>query len=577
MLKYILEKSNRLQDGLKNRYGQMYALTQHFIKQLFHSSLVKSEQVDTSRLGTAMVLFVLAGGLIAHSVMKKHLLGAVPFDPAMLWVEKFILIAFIMSMSGILCAATWDNQPLSKEDFNALLPLPLTLRRIYFAKALSSLLFVLFITVLFNFFSSIIFAGYLWGKAGPGFIHRGSTFFGISFLGNLLVFLFLSSVRTVLHLLFPGRRARNWGVYLQVLFITGFTAVLIKLPDYVNLLPDWREAADPVMGYLPPMWFTALHEKLAGGAAEDLTGFIRTGWVVLGVSAAIYLLGFPLNYLRFKRVSGTVKPGFLGRNILAPAGEVFNRLVLRHPVELGVFHFVFKTIKRQLRPKIQVGLMMAIPLAFLVAKLSHQHYTRGLGYFLEFRAEMVSLPLVLFFFMIAAVKKTTEEPLLPGASWVIRLTESRDKVHYLSGLKKAVFIYGIIPQGVGLFFFYLYFWGLVPALYQTFFGFTVGVLLLEVFFWDYKRMPFVTVSGEKVVNVKRIVVLLVGFTLYLGQLTILGVYLLKHPLGYVYFYAVSGILYLLSKRYRDKRTGEFPFIYEEKDPEVFLSLGFDGN
>ena len=111
MLTTILKKTALLQGGLKNRYGQMYALTRHFIKQLFHSSLVKSEQVDTSRLGTAMALFVLAGGLIAHSVMKKHLLGTVPFDPEMLWVEKFILIAFIMSMSGILCAASSPATP----------------------------------------------------------------------------------------------------------------------------------------------------------------------------------------------------------------------------------------------------------------------------------------------------------------------------------------------------------------------------------------------------------------------------------------------------------------------------------
>jgi len=75
--------------------------------------------------------------------------------------------------------------------------------------------------------------------------------------------------------------------------------------------------------------------------------------------------------------------------------------------------------------------------------------------------------------------------------------------HYFVGLKKAVFFEALFPLFVLVFVFTYYLWGWRPALMHCLYGLTASVLLMEVLFLRYPKVPFTCtfVPGKAKVHV----------------------------------------------------------------------------
>ena len=579
MKKEILKNAyGRLTDHLKTRHGQVYFLVRHFIEKLIHNSLIKSESHESASLLLAVIFFSLGGGLISHQLLVKYLIGEVAIEWQVIWLEKTVFMTFMMSMMGIICAVVWNNLFLDKEDYANLLSLPVRISKIYACKFLSALLFVLFVSVLFNLASTVVFTAYLSQKLHINPIYFAFTHFLSNLLSNIFMFFSIATIHGIMTVLFNNRLMKNLSVYFQVIIISGFTGIFFWLPNNAQWLTEMKEVKASLITYLPPFWFTGLQEKLLNSPDTVLTRLAPLAVISVLITFVLYFLLFPISLRKYMRSSQTATNYFKFKTFkfVSALRRMFMAVFLRNSIQAGVFYFVLVIFRRNLKVKLQLGFFLVVPLAFMTSLMVYHLSRQGLDYFEHIDAFLISIPLVLAFFLVVGLRGVIRYPINRNANWVIRLTESARKVDYVAGVKKAVFFFGVFPFFLLLFVFYSYFWGFLPAIFHIAFSTVMAVLLIEACFFNYRKMPFVSsyVPGNSGLKYYLIWVVF-AFIIYVLQFTTVGLFLLKHPVYYLVFYPGAAMVYAVFKWHQYKRNREYVFVYEEEPEPYFLSLDLD--
>jgi hypothetical protein len=574
-LKHIYE---RISKHLQTRHGQVYFLTRHFMGKLINNSLIKSESYEVGSLLVAVILFALAGALISHNLLAKYLVGFVVIEPHVVWVEKTFFMTFMMSMMGIICAVVWNNLFLDKQDYDNLLTLPIKLRNIYMTKFLSALLFVAFVSILFNFTSTVVFTAYLSQGLKINPLYFAFTHFFSNLLSNVFMFFSISTLHGIMTVLFNNRWMKSFSVYLQVIIIVGFTWIFFWLPDNTPWLLELKELESPLLYYLPPFWFTGLQETLLGSPDPVFTKLAPLAIISIIAAFGLYFLMFPLSLRKYLRRAHAAGNNLRNRSLkpIASLKRLFNKIFLRDPIQAGTFYFVLLISRRNLKVKLQLGFFMIVPIAFIASKMIFHYSRQGAIYFEEINAFLISIPLVFTFFLIAGLRGVMRYPINREANWLIRVTENQHKIHYIAGVKKAVFFFAVFPFLILLFLFYTYFWGFKPAIYHICFSTAAAILVMEVFFINYRKMPFVSsyLPGNSKFKYWGMFYI-IAFIFYLWQFTALGLFLIKNPGYYLAFYPGAAMIYMLFKGYQYKKNRVYNFIYEEEPEAFFLSLGLD--
>jgi len=563
---------------LETRYGQSYFLIRHFFNMLINNSLIKSESHESEKLAVATVFFSLSGGVISHIILKKYLIGLSTIDWNFVWFDIIIFMTLTMTLMGIICAVVWNNLFLDKGDYANLLVLPVKILKIFKAKFLSTLIFVLSISFFFNFSSSLVFAGYLSQKLQIHPLYFVFVHLIANLLANLFVFFFISVLHGIMTVLFNNRLMKNLSVYMQVAIISGFIWILFWLPNNLDWMNELKESKSPLLNYLPPFWFLGLEEKLLNSPDKMVSSLAPLAVLALAITLLIYFLMFPISLLKYIRSSHSnnnyLRIKFL--KFFSPLRRLFIKIFLRNPIQAGTFYFVWHIFRRNLKVKLQLGFFLVAPIAVITSILVNYITKQGLHYFERISAFLISIPLILAYFSVAALRGIINYPINKNANWVIRLTESSHKGQYMAGLKKAVFFFGVFPLFFILFIFYTYFWGFKAAFFHILFATAIVILLIEVCFLNYKKMPFVSTSIPNKTGFKYLVLFYsFSFIIYSLHLTELGIYLLKNPERYLFFYPVVLLVYSILKWYQKKYNSDYQFIFEEEQEPYFLSLGLE--
>jgi hypothetical protein len=177
---------------------------------------------------------------------------------------------------------------------------------------------------------------------------------------------------------------------------------------------------------------------------------------------------------------------------------------------------------------------------------------------------------------MAILKMVTRNPVEFEANWIFRITEKKDKKHYLAGLKKALFFYAVFPLFILLFVFYCFSWGFEPAIFHSFYGITIAWILMEAFFIDYRNIPFTSQCLPYKTNfVYSLMLYAFVFIVYNTLFSALGLFLITNPHYYFIFYIAAFIILLAFRFYHQKTNKEFEFVYDLEIEPMFLSLELD--
>ena len=564
-------------ETIRNELRQFFSLSKHFLTRLVYNDLLKFEDQQREQQIVLLVIFSVSIGYISHVVLTPYLWSKMfKLSASDLWLQETLILTITMALTGIISISYWDKLFLDQMDYVNLIHLPVRPRMIFISKFFSLLIFIVIISSILNIFSTLIFYFY------PGNLHNFNAFFGglahylSNLLGSLFVFFAVAFIQSLLMILFKRKIFKKVSAFFQFTLLLGFLSVFVWFPMVYNSLPSLKDNASHFMDYYPPLWFTGVYNHMIGSIDPILERNRAIGLIAVILSVVLYLLAVPVSLKQYLKNSAVNQKRIKNIPLFKHLKQLFQKLFLKHPVQHAIFMFYIKTLKRSKEHKLKLILILALPISFSVTKFIHIYIKEGASFFWSINFYFVSIPIGLYFFLIVGLRLIVVHPVMLEANWIFKISELIQIKNYIKGFKKGLVFSSVLPLVIITYPFYHYFWGMKLAIYHTLYCLFIALLLLEVCFINFRKLPFASEYVPGKLKLKYFwPYLLLGFLGYFFSLSKLGLYLLNNPHYYIFFFSIAFIIYLSLKFYENHKIKGLHLIYEEEPEPAMLSLGLD--
>ena len=588
--------------GVDDERAQFRLLFRTFLGGLFENDLVP-ETVDLrqSALWLAAVfmippaIFALFLSLSYGSWMtdEELALRAVP--------QKLYFIGYSMAAVGFVTVLVWDKLFPDRRDAIVAGSLPIRTRTLVFARLSALVAVVVGFAIVVNLPGTVIFS-FVAGNYLPleAFLRYPVAHFMATVSAGLLVFLALAALQACLALVLPVRFLRRVSMLAQLLFVVVLIEWLVFAPGLLVRLAaidpaatsEALAAADGAYVFvgltssragiwLPPVWFLGLYEVIWGFDPEAFRGLAAAGLLALAVTLSIAALAYGAVFRRVVRHALETPPDVArpAGVVLRAASRVASATILRHPVEQAIVAFAARSLTRSRRHRLLVAAYVGVGLAFVVGSfLSPVTGVAGNALSESLSrpsARLLSIPLVLSFFVLVALRVLFTIPTELRANRIFRMTEIDDKAAYLNGSRKAMWLLGALPIAVVTFPIYAAWWGPAPALQHTAFWLLMSGCLTELLLCRFHKMPFACSYVPGKANVKYLwPVHALALTAYAWWTARLELWLLADPVRWSIACALLiACLGAWTTLRRDRLASSTPLTYEEEVDEAVQVLG----
>ena len=230
---------------------------------------------DDLDLGMGVVLIFLAmpGVLVSLLMLEKFgslvrfLRGDGVFDPYVAAIpDEYFFIVLSMAVSCAAALWRWNSIFLDRRDYANLVPLPISLTRIFFANLFAIFALTALLTIVVNAASFVLFPIAVLGSQGSfskllrfAFGHAVSVT-----LSSAFSFLAIFALSGTLMACLPYRIFRKVSVYVRFAVALCLLAVLATSFTVSSFLSGSSGKIPSRFGGLPPFWFLGLTETLWG-------------------------------------------------------------------------------------------------------------------------------------------------------------------------------------------------------------------------------------------------------------------------------------------------------------------------
>ena len=552
-------------------------LLKHFFDRFFDNELV-SRQGDMSA-GLAKIAAILAvPGMYCFWLTPKYVVlsfqSAAAQEAASL-SDKIFMLTLSMVVMGLLTVLEWDALFPDRRDFTILIPLPIRLELVFAAKIVSLCGFVLVFFVAVNAISTFVYPfvsmrapvtpATIFGQMG---VHAICVLAGTSF-----VFFFFVALQGLLMNFLSFRAFRRASTYVQLVSVFVLLLMVLMLMDSGSLLNSAKYRY--LLYYFPPMWFLGLYESFMG-KPEPLPGLsliaVRAVWIV----GAASFLAYALSYKRHVKRSLESEDIFdvVPSRLSTWACRQIDRFIVRHPLEQACFYFTGKTMfrsrKHWLYLSAYVGVGFGLVLQGVMGLLSRQ----GTPALDRPAAPLLSVPLVLSFFLLSGMRFVFTLPAELRANWVFQLSDADGRKECLSGVRKAMFVFGVTPLFLSLFPIYVFLWGWPAAVFHTFFDAVLSLLLIEVLLFRFHKIPFTCSYLPGKANITGLwFVYGLGFATYAYSMATLEAKALHDGWRMLLGYALGALALALVYMFRNRVLDDgFNFVFEDQPEPAVRTL-----
>ena len=472
-----------------------------FTGRMFHGGELGSGELDAG-MGTVLILMAMPGLFVSLLTFEKYghlilwLRGGRPFDPfkATLPDEYFFIVLSLVVSAGA-ALWLWDSIFLDRRDYTNVVPLPVKLSSIF----LANLCAILFVTALFttvaNAASVVLFPIAVVGSQSSLSVFlrfAGGHFISVltaSVFGCFAVF----GLTGLLMALLPTptfRRISHLARFLMAIVLLGLLTSSFVVPELLS------EIAIPIaqhLALLPPFSFLGLTRTMWGSGGEPFVPeMARSAIIALAVGFIVTLLAYAASFRRiFLRIPETSESGPFPRSQFgtAPLGWL-NKVVLRGRPQQACYQFVARTLLRSER-HLQIFLgFLALGLVLSANELSSAADLHGIIAGKVPSIDVLSVPFVLSFCIIAGLRLAFEIPAELRANWVFRFWLDRDQ-HSARAIARHALLVFALPFLLPLcFVLTLVFWGWAIAALHTAIVALSTVVLAEVSLLRFRKLPF---------------------------------------------------------------------------------------
>ncbi len=560
--------------------GQQRALlVRHFLRQLFDSEIVPRQAEARVTLIQILALVATPGFVIMCILLRKYArLAPLPAAAAHLASlnERCLFIYFSMVVIGFVAVLQWDSLFPDRRDYLFLSPLPITERNLFVSKAASLCVFLALFSAFVNVFPAVLYPMF----AGRSLLQVIRFIFShvlSVFAGNAFVFFACIAGQGLLLNVLGPKFFVQVSRFVQLLLLIFLLSVFFLMPgvSYESLRRN-----PGFLAVFAPGWFLGLYETLLVGPSGEFAPLAWRALGALGLAGFGFLLSYVLAYKRQvrKTLDAARAVHAAGPRAIRFIPMLLHCVLLRTPGERAAFGFTARTLVRSQAHRTYFGAYLGVGLALVIMGLVTVFSRHGFGAVYHLRPELLSIPLVLGFFVLLGLRVVFSLPAHLPANWLFRLADRNNLSECLSGVRRAMFVIGILPLLALLFPLYLAAWGWQNAALHLAFCTILSLLLIELLLFRLDKIPFTCTYTPGKANLKLWWwVYLFGFTNYAYSMTELEQHLLRSPWLFVPFFAVSLALVVAAAAYRNRLIGRMTSFRYEADagpaPEP-LSLSY---
>ena len=473
-----------------------------FIGRVFHGGGESGASEMDVGLGVVLILLAMPGVLIClllfekYSTLLRWMRGAGVFDPFTAVVpDEYFFVVLSMVVTGAAAVWRWDALFLDRRDYSNIVPLPVSLRRIFLGNLGAIFLLAVVLTLDVNAGSLVLFPVIVVGAQDSLslFIRFAFGHATTVILASALSFFAVFAAIGLLMAVLPYALFRRISLYVRFAISLCFLSLLATSFAVPSFLGQVARMSKLGVNLLPPVWFVGVSETLWGyGNNPFFAQMTRSAFLALGLCLGVAILSYALSFRRsFIRIPETAEVGPLPRSQfhVLPV-KLFDRVILRDLPQRACFHFITRTLLRS-ESHLQVAsafvAMGLVVSAQSVASAFHSSAAALLKYPSE---ELLAIPFVLSFCIIVGVRLAFEIPADLRANWVFALWIDPKALQTRPIARKVLLAFSLTPLVPICFAASWILWDFGTALLHTvvFAGCTVA--FVEILLLRFRKIPF---------------------------------------------------------------------------------------
>ena len=483
------------------------ALLRVFAGRVFHGGDASDGGMQVG-LVTILIVLAMPGTLVSLLLFEKYgslvrwMRGELSFDPFTATIpDEYFFIVLSMAVTGAAALWRWDALFLDRRDYTNIVPLPISLRRIFLGNLTAIFLLAGVLTLDVNAGSFMLFpVAVTGGQNSLGvFLRFGFGHALTVVLASAWSFFVVFAVAGLLLTLLPYSTFRRISLYARFLMALAFLALLASgfaVPTYLAQLTQFDQRAALA---LPPVWFVGICETLWGnGADPSYAGMAQSAWLALAgtllVAALSYTLSFRRSFVRIPEVAA-IGPVPRTQLRLLPAKFV-HRVLLRDPPQRACFHFITRTVLRS-EAHLQIaaafaamGLVLGAQ-ALVSALQPHANTTlHGLALLRKPSEDVLAIPYVLAFFVIIGMRLAFEVPSDLRANWVFAMWIDPANLRTRAVARKILLAFSLAPLLPLCLVSSWLLWGAETAVLHTVVFAACVWTLIELVLVRFRKIPF---------------------------------------------------------------------------------------
>lgn len=493
---------------------------------------------------------------------------------------RCLFLALSMSVISFIVVFEWDAIFPDRRDYQVLFPLPVPLWKLFLAKMTAFVLFLgLFLAAIngiITLFWPVIFDN------GNFLLVIGTHLLAVTAAG-LFAALSAAAIQGLLLIVVPARFFRVVATCVQTALLTLMVTLFLLSPMIAGGIRPMVGSFPALARWIPAYWFSGLYELMRPAVKNHaLLHLGQTAFLALGSVIFVFALTHLPMYFRHTRKlieTPPASPSGPGRFHLA-LNAAIDRLLLKNPVQEGVFHYIGQTITRSMKHRLFLAVYAGFGLALVVINMAPSFFVIGPGSTIKLlnlspdRADLMGVPLTLSFVLVSGLRAAFSFPAEYPANWAFRMTDTHYTRQCLIAIRKWTIVCGVIPLFLLLVPLDLAFSPWPVALFQFFYGVTLSVLLVEVMFFDFTKIPFTCGYFPSRNNLVWLIAIYVGgLFLYSTRMANLEMKLMAQPHDAVRFFFVAALIWLAFWKWPNRAASQKSLDYLGDDDPIVRTLG----
>jgi hypothetical protein len=534
-------------------------------------------------IGVIVIMLAMPGILVSLLMFEKYgslirfLRGNPVFDPYSATIpDEYFFLSLSMVVTGAAALWRWDALFLDRRDYTNLVPLPVSLRAIFFANLSAILALAALFTFVVNAASLLLFPIAVVGSQNSFSVWIRFTLGHIVavFTASAFSFFAVFAVAGLLMALMPTalfRRISHAARFVLAIVLLTVIASSFTVPYLLTRLPVITAQK---IALFPPVSFLGLARTVwLNGSDRFAANMSKAALSEVASAILIAFAAYAFSFRRsFLRIPEMADAGPLPRlhhsfSLLAPLHKAF----LHNAPQRACYHFVARTLLRN-DGHLQVLLgFAALGLVLSSETLSSATNLRSLVSGPIPSSEFLSVPFILAYCVIVGIRFAFETPADLRANWIFRYWLDPGQQDARSIARRVLLLFSLPWLVPVAFISVLIFWGWTAAMLHVAIWTASTVLLVESVLVRFRKIPF-TCSYPPFQSHSALILVayLFGFLFFTDYLPRMEHWSLQNPWQAIVFVPLVAVALLGLRQYRKQMLDmDKQLIFEEPSPNAF--------